>query len=84
MQKDDYNHKLQQIMGEEVKNGICTPIEDSTLNDFKKFQDSLRRIFKEKFARNKDTRNVSNQPGHINTTAKAYKSKACVCYFFTK
>ena len=41
MQKDDYNHKLQQMIDEEIKNGIYTPTEDNILNDLRKFQDFL-------------------------------------------
>ena len=41
MQKDDYNHKLQQMIDEGIKNGIYTPTEDNTLNDLRKFQDFL-------------------------------------------
>ena len=36
MQKDDYNHKLKQVIDEEIKNGVYTPIED-----LRKFQDFL-------------------------------------------
>ena len=36
MQKDDYNHKLQQMINEEIKNGVYSPIED-----LRKFQDFL-------------------------------------------
>ena len=31
MQEDDYNKKLQQIIDEGIKNGICTPTEENTL-----------------------------------------------------
>ena len=73
MQKDDYNHKLQQMIDEGIKNGIYTPTEDNTLNDLRKFQDFLRRNFKDKFARYEDMRPVSNQPGRIYATAKTHK-----------
>ena len=33
MQKNDYNHKLQQMIVEVMKNGIYTPTENNTLND---------------------------------------------------
>ena len=33
VQKDDYNHKLQQMIDEGIRNGIYTPTEDNTLND---------------------------------------------------
>ena len=73
MQKDDYNHKLQQMIDEGIKNGIYTPTEDNTLNDLRKFQVFLRRNFKEKFARYEDMRPVSNQPGSIYAGAKTHK-----------
>ena len=73
MQKDDYNHKLQQMIDERIKNGIYTPTEDNTLNDLGMFQDFLRRNFKDKFARYEDMRPVSNQPGRIYATAKTRK-----------
>ena len=60
MQKDDYNHKLQQMIDEGIRNDIYTPTEDNTLNDLRKFQDFLRRIFKDKFARYEVMRPVSN------------------------
>ena len=37
MQKNDYNHKLQQMIDEGIRNGIYTPTEDNTLNDLRKF-----------------------------------------------
>ena len=37
MEKDDYNHELQQMVDEGVKNGINTPNEGNTLNDLRKF-----------------------------------------------
>ena len=73
MQKDDYNQKLQQMIDEGIRNGIYTPTEDNTLNDLRKFQDFLRRNFKDKFARYEDMRPVSNQPGRIYATAKTHK-----------
>ena len=72
MQKGDYNHKLQQMIDVGIKNGICTT-EDNTLNDLRKFQDFLRRNFKDKFARYEDMRPVSNQPVRTHATAKTYK-----------
>ena len=72
MQKDYYNHKLQQMIDERIKNGIYTPTEDNTLTDLRKFQDFLRRNFKDKFARYEDMRPVSNQPGRIYATAKTH------------
>ena len=65
MQKDDYNQKLQQTIDVGIKNGIYTPTEDNTLNDFKKFKD--------KFARCEDMRPVSNQSRCIYATAKTCK-----------
>ena len=41
MQKDDYSHKLQQMIDEEIKNGIYTPTKDNILNDLRKFRDFL-------------------------------------------
>ena len=41
MQNDDYNHKLQQMIDEGIKNGIYTRTEDNTLNYLRKFQDFL-------------------------------------------
>ena len=73
MQKDDYNHKLQQMIDEGIKNGIYTRTEDNTLNYLRKFQDFLWRNFKDKFARYEDMRPVSNQPGRIYATAKTHK-----------
>ena len=73
MQKDDYNHKLQQMIDEGIKNGIYAPTEENTLNDLGKFLDFLRRNFKDKFARYEDMRPVSNQPGRIYATAKTHK-----------
>ena len=73
MQKDDYNRKLQQMIDEGIRIGIYIPTEDNTLNDLRKFQDFLRRNFKDKFARYEDMRSVSNQPGRIYLTAKTHK-----------
>ena len=73
MQKDDYNHKLQQMIDEGIKNGIYNPTEDNTLNDLRNFQGFLRRNFKDKFTRYEDMRPVSNQPGRIYATAKTHK-----------
>ena len=73
MQKDDYDHKLQQMIDEGIKNGIYTPTEDNTLNDLRKLQDFLKRNFKNKFARYEDMRPVSNQPGRIYATSKTHK-----------
>ena len=56
MQKDDYNHKLQQMIDEVIKNGIYTPTEDNTLNNLRKFQDFLRRNFIDKSERYEDMR----------------------------
>ena len=61
VQKD---YRLQQMIDEGIRNGIYTPTEDNTLNDLRKFQDFLRRNFKDKFARYEDMRPVTNQ--HIN------------------
>ena len=73
MQKGDYNHKLQQMIDQAIKNGIYTPTEDNTLNDLRKFQGFLRRNFKDKFARYEDMRPLTNQPGRIYATAKTHK-----------
>ena len=73
MQNDDYNHKLQQIIDEEIKIGTYTHKEDNTLNNLRKFQDFLRRNFKDMFTRYEDIRSVFNQPGHIIATAKTHK-----------
>ena len=73
MQKDDYNHKLEQMVDKGVKNGINTPIEDNTLNDLRKFQEFLRRNFKDKFARYKDMGPVFNQPEWKYAIAKTHK-----------
>ena len=69
MQKDDYNQKLQQMIDEEIRNGIYTPAEDNTLYHLRKFQEFLRR----NNARYEDMRPVSNQPGRIYATAKTRK-----------
>ena len=73
MQKDDYNHKLQQMIDEVIKNGIYTPTEDNTLNNLRKFQDFLRRNFIDKFERYEDLRPVFNQPERIYATARTHK-----------
>ena len=73
MQKDDYNDKIQQMIDEGIKNGIYTHTEDNTLNNLRKFQDFLRRNFKDKFVRYEDMRHMSNQPGHIIAAAKRHK-----------
>ena len=73
MQKDDYNHKLQQMIDEVIKNGIYTPTEDNTLNNLRKFQDFLRRNFIDKFERYEDMRPVFNQPERIYATARTHK-----------
>ena len=73
MQKDDYNQKLQQTIDVGIKNGIYTPTEDNTLNDFKKFHAFLQRNFKDTFARCEDMRPVSNQSRCIYATAKTCK-----------
>ena len=73
MQKDDYNHKLEQMVDKGVKNGINTPTEDNTLNDLRKFQEFLRKNFKDKFARYKDMGPVFNQPECKYAIAKTHK-----------
>ena len=75
MKNDDYNynHKLQQIIDERIKNGIHTLAEDNTLNGLRKFQDFLRRKFQDKFPRYEDMRPVSNQPERIYAAAKTHK-----------
>ena len=73
MQKDCYNQKLKQMVDKGIRNGIYTPTEDNTLDDLRKFQDFLRRNFKDKFARYEDMRPVANQPGRIYATAKTHK-----------
>ena len=73
MKNDDYNHKLQQIIDERIKNGIYTLAEDNTLNGLRKFQDFSRRKFQDKFPRYEDMRPVSNQPERIYAAAKTHK-----------
>ena len=51
-----------------ITNGTYVPTTDSTLTDLKKFQDFLRRNFKDK-----DMTPVSNQPGRSYATAKTHK-----------
>ena len=69
----DYDKKLQNTIDEEITNGTYAPTADITLTDLKKFQDFLRRNFKDKFYRYKDMRPVSNQPGRLYATAKTHK-----------
>ena len=73
MQKDDCNHKLQQMINEGIRISILTHTGNNTLNDLRRFQDFLRRNFKGKFTRYEDMRPVSNQHGRIYATAKSYK-----------
>ena len=61
------------MIDEGIKNGIYTPTEDNTLNDLRKFQDLLRRNFKDKFTIYEDMIPVSNQAGRIYATAKINK-----------
>ena len=58
---------------EGIKHDIYTPTEDKTLNDLRKFQDFLRKNFKDKFARYQDMRPMSNQSGRIYATAETHK-----------
>ena len=73
MKRGDYDKKLQGMIDEGITNGTYAPTADTILNDFKKFQDFLRRNFKGKFDRYKDMRPVSNQPGRLYATAKTHK-----------
>ena len=56
-----------------IAHGTYAPTTDSTLSDLKKFQNFLRRNFKEKFIYYKDMRPVSNQPGRLYASAKTHK-----------
>ena len=49
LKRSDYDRKLQSMIDEEITNGTYAPTTDSTLTDFKKFQDFLCRDFKDKF-----------------------------------
>ena len=61
------------MIDEGITNGTYAPTADTTLNDLKKFQDFLRRNFKDKFDHYKDMRPVSNQPGRLYATVKTHK-----------
>ena len=73
LKRGDYDKKLQNMIDEGITNGTYAPTADTTLNDLKKFQDFLRRNFKDKFDRYKDMRRLSNQPGTLYATAKTHK-----------
>ena len=60
------------MIDEGIANGTYIPTTDSTLTDFKKFQDFLRRNFKGKYTHYKDMRPVPNQPGRLYATAKTH------------
>ena len=61
------------MIDEGITNGTYAPTTDSTLTDLKKFQDVLRRNFKDKLTHYKDMRPVFNQPGRLNAAAKTHK-----------
>ena len=65
--------KLQSMIDKGITNVTYAPTTDSTLTDLKKFQDFLRRNFKDKFTHYKDMRPVSNQSGRLYATAKTRK-----------
>ena len=73
LKRCDYDKKLQSIIDVGITNGIYAPTADSTLSDLKKFQDFLRRNFKDQFTHYKKMRPISNQPGMLYASAKTYK-----------
>ena len=73
LKRSDYDKKLQSMIDDGINNGTYAPTTDSTLSDLKKFQDFLRRNFKEKFTHYKDMRPVSSQPSRLYATAKTHK-----------
>ena len=58
---------------EGITNGTYAPIADSSLSDLKKFQDLLRRNYKDKFTHYKDMRPTSHQTVRSCASAKTHK-----------
>ena len=73
LKRSDYVKILQSMIDEGITNRTYAPTTGSTLSDLKKFQDFLRRNFKDKFTHFKDMRHVSNQPGRLCATAKTHE-----------
>ena len=61
------------MINKEITNA---PTTDAVYTDLKKFQDFLRRNFKDRFTHYKDIRPVSNQPDRLYATAKTHKFKS--------
>ena len=65
LKRGDCHKKFQSMVNEGITNEAYAPTTDSTIIDLKKFQDFLRRNFKDKFTHyNKDLRTVSNLVGY--------------------
>ena len=64
LKRSDCHKKFQSMVNEGITNETYAPATDSTIIDLKKFQDFLRRNFKDKFTYYKDLRTVSNLVGH--------------------
>ena len=62
LRRSDYDKKLQSMVDEGITESMP---QLKTFSDLKKFQDFLRRNFKDNFTHYKDIRPVSNQPGRL-------------------
>ena len=64
LKRSDCHKKFESMVNEGITNEAYAPTTDSTIIDLKKFQDFLRRNFKDKFTHYKDLRTVSNLVGY--------------------
>ena len=71
--REDYNDKLEAMLNDGISKGIYAHTEDTTLRDFKLFQDFLRRNFKDKYNKYEEMRPASHGPGKLYAIAKTHK-----------
>ena len=83
MDKSDYIQKLEDMIEEGISKGTYEGMNDTTLQDLKRFQDFLYRN-SYNYQNYHKMYPHSNQPAKKHGTTKTHKFKACVCIFFYK
>ena len=83
MDKSDYIQKLEDMIEEGISKGTYEGMNDTTLQDLKRFQDFLYRNCYN-YQNYHKMYPHSNQPAQKHGTAKTHRFKACVCIFFIK
>ena len=73
MTREDFNNKLEAMLNDGISKGIYTATEDTTLREFKLFQNFLHRNFKDKYVNYEEMRPASPEPGKLYVTAKTHK-----------